>query len=169
MRELSDPHGALTSDQFRQVMGLFATGVTILTSAHGSTVRAMTANAVASVSLDPLSLLVCVNRSAIMHDVLSRGGGFCVNFLKASQEHLARACARPDSAEASLSGVEYQLGKNGAPILTEAMGYVECAVATALDFGTHTIFVGTVLAFGGSEGDPLLFFGGKYAGLGQPG
>ena len=84
-----------TKDEFRAVMGHFATGVTIVTTRNGDEVPGMTANSVTSISLAPLSVLVCVNRDAISHRVLSAGRIFCVNILSDQQEALSRACARP--------------------------------------------------------------------------
>lgn len=152
---------------FRRVMGQFATGVTIVTSARRETVRAMTANSLTSVSLDPLSLLVCVNHEAVMHGVISSVNGFCVNVLNENQEALSRACARPDTPEAMLEGVGYRLGASGMPLLQGAIAYFDCVVATSLEFGTHTIFVGKVVDFGESEGRPLLFYRGRYERLAE--
>ncbi len=154
-----------STDEFRRVMGLFATGVTVVTTADGESVRAMTANSVASVSLDPLSLLVCVNRETVMHGVLTDAGSFCVNILSDQQQVLARACANRDAPEATLAGVAHYRGETGSPVLAESLGFIECRVAERFDFGTHTIVVGEVVALGSHEGRPLLFFGGRYAGL----
>src|ERR1051325_10238577 len=102
-------------------MGNFATGVTVVTTAHEGTVRGMTANSICSVSLEPLSVLVCVNREAITYGILDAGQIFCVNVLADDQEALSRACARPDTPEAALEGVPYHLGQTGAPILDGAL------------------------------------------------
>src|SRR2546428_3398566 len=96
---------ALSRDEFRRVMGCFATGVTLITTAHEGQVRGMTANSVASVSLEPLSVLVCVNREALTYPLLNASGVFCVNVLSSEQEAISRACARPDTPEAGLEGV----------------------------------------------------------------
>ena len=144
-------------------MGHFATGVTVVTTAHNGEVRGMTANSVTSVSLDPLSVLVCVNKDAITHGVLSKGGVFCVNVLSDQQEALSRACARPDTPEAGLAGVPYRTGATGAPILEGALAYLDCRVSAVMEFGTHTIFVGEAVDLDNSDGEPLLFYRGKYA------
>ena len=153
---------------FRRVAGLFATGVTVVTTAQDATVRAMTANSFTTVSLDPLSVLVCVNRDAITHGILAEVQAFCVNVLNADQEALSRACARPDTPEAELQGVDYELGSTGMPVLKGALAYFECEVASSLEYGTHTIFIGHVVNFGESEGEPLLFYRGRYALLAEP-
>ncbi len=143
-------------------MGHFATGVTIVTTKNGNEVRGMTANSVASVSLEPLSVLVCVNREAITYGILDAGQVFCVNVLAENQEALSRACARPDTPEAALQGVPYRLGQSGAPILEGALAYLDCRVVSSMDFGTHRIYVGEAVDVSSSEGRPLLFYRGKY-------
>ncbi len=154
-----------TKDDFRNVMGHFATGVTVITTAHNGEVRGMTANSVTSVSLEPLSVLVCVNHEAITHGILSAGGIFCVNILNDEQEQLSRGCAKPDTAEARLEGVPYHIGTSGAPVLDQALAYLDCRVSARFEFGTHTIFVGEPIDLGFSDGQPLLFYRGKYAKL----
>ncbi len=156
---------ALSRDEFRRVMGCFATGVTLITTAHDGQVRGMTANSVASVSLEPLSVLVCVNREALTHPPLAASGIFCVNVLAADQEALARACARPDTPEAMLEGVSYSRGVTGAPVLEGALAFLECQVAASFEFGTHTIFIGEAVALGASAAEPLLFYRGRYSRL----
>ena len=151
-----------TKDDFRRVMGHFATGVTIVTTAHADTVRGMTANSVASVSLDPLSVLVCVNREAITYGIMDAGRVFCVNVLAEEQEALSRACARPDTPEAALKGVPYRLGQTGAPIIEGSLAYLDCRVITSVDFGTHRIFIGEAVDVDAADGVPLMFYRGKY-------
>ncbi len=144
-------------------MGSFATGVTVITTAHAGEVRGMTANSVTSVSLEPLSVLVCVNHEAITHRILSAGRVFCVNILTDAQEALSRACARPDTPEAALEGVPFRVGQTGAPIIEGALAYLDCRVAASFEFGTHTIFVGEAIDLGGDDGRPLMFYRGQYA------
>ena len=151
-----------TKDEFRQVMGHFATGVTVITTAHNGEVRGMTANSFTSVSLEPLSVLICVNREAITHRVLSGGQVFCVNVLRRDQEGLSRGAARPDTPEAALQDVPYRTGETGAPILDEAVGYLDCRVRGSFEFGTHTIFVGEVVDAAASGGEPLVYYLSKY-------
>lgn len=144
-------------------MGHFATGVTLITTAHDGQVRGMTANSVASVSLDPLSVLVCVNHEAITCGLLAASGTFCVNVLTLEQEALARACARPDTPEAALEGVPYHPGLTGAPILPDALAFLDCRVTASFEYGTHTVFIGEAVSLGTEGGEPLLFFQGRYA------
>jgi flavin reductase (DIM6/NTAB) family NADH-FMN oxidoreductase RutF len=154
-----------TKDEFRAVMGHFATGVTVITTRSGDEVRGMTANSVASISLEPLSVLVCVNHEAITHRILSAGQVFCVNILSDAQEALSRACARPDTPEAALEGVPYRLGESGAPILEGTLAYLDCKLTAAFEYGTHTIFVGEPIDLAFSDARPLIFYRGRYAEL----
>ena len=157
-----------TKDEFRAVMGHFATGVTIITSALEGEVRGMTANSVTSVSLEPLSVLVCINHEALTHRLVVQSGIFCVNILSDMQEALSRGCARPDTPEATLQGVSYRTGTTGAPILEGILAYLDCQVSASFEFGTHTILVGEPVDLGFHEGKPLAFYRGKYAAVDLP-
>lgn len=153
---------APSSDDFRHAMGSFPTGVTIVTAADGESARAMTANSMTSVSLEPPSVLVCVNRARGLYGLIKSSQAFCVHILRSNQEALARACSQTGSPETMLKGVPYRAGKTGAPIIDGALGYIECKVAATLDFGTHTIYVGEVVEVTAAEGEPLLFYRGRY-------
>ncbi len=155
----------LISDQFRHAMGAFTAGVAIITSANGESARAMTANSLTSVSLEPPSILVCVSRARVLHRVMSSSRSFCVNVLRADQEALARACGQTDSPETMLKGVAFREGQTGAPIIEGALAFVECRIVASLDFGTHTIFVGEAVELSADEGEPLIFFRGRYSHL----
>jgi flavin reductase (DIM6/NTAB) family NADH-FMN oxidoreductase RutF len=156
--------------QFRRVMGHFATGVTVLTTALGDELHGMTANALCSVSLDPLLVLVCVNKQARTHVILSESGVFALNVLAEEQEHFSRLFA-DDTVDPShsLTDLSHRRGVTGAPILTDCLAFVECRVVAAYPGGDHTIFVGAVEDAGVlREGRPLIFFRGAY-GLNQEG
>jgi flavin reductase (DIM6/NTAB) family NADH-FMN oxidoreductase RutF len=158
---------ALTKDEYRRLIGCFATGVTVITAARGGEVRGMTANAVTSLSLDPLLLLVCVDKRTITHQFLEEAQHFAVNILAEDQEQVSRALASRDSEDARrLIGYRYRPGKTGAPILEDCLAYVECRIAEVLPGGDHSIFIGQVE--GGEilrDVAPLIFFRGKYGRL----
>ena len=152
---------------YRGIMGHFATGVTVVTTAVDGWLHGMTANALTSVSLEPLLLLVCVGKQAQAHAQLSTGGRFVVNILTAEQEEVSRTFAVSSGPERhNLRGVPYRLRSNGLPVLEGCLAYLECAVADRWAGGDHTIFIGEVL-----EGEvlleaaPLLFYRGGYRGL----
>ena len=149
---------------FRGIIGNFATGVTVITVADGDLMQGMTANAFMSLSLDPLMVLVSVDRASHTHRVLQGGRAFTVNILAAHQEDVSRLFAKKAEPErGTLRGQEFRIGETGAPVLTDCLAYVECRVAEELAGGDHTIFLGEVVdAAVVKEGGPLLFFRGLY-------
>jgi len=149
----------------RQVMGQFATGVTVLT-VGGEAAHGMTANAVTSVSLDPPLVLCCVSRAARLHASVVAAGSFAVNILASDQQSLSKYFAdwrRPDGM-AQFEAASCTLGaQTGAPLLTGALGWLECEVAQVFEGGDHSIFLGRVVAANRGAGeDALVFYGGGY-------
>jgi flavin reductase (DIM6/NTAB) family NADH-FMN oxidoreductase RutF len=158
----------------RKVLGLFPTGVTVVT-AHASTPCGMTANAFTSVSLDPPSILVCVNRNAALYRAVREAGSFAVSVLAADQEDLARYFAdhrRPRGA-AEFGAVGWTPAPlTGTPVLDGSLAWFDCDLTASYDGGDHEIFLGTVLASGyGAAGGALVFFSGSFRQLlsGNPG
>ncbi len=150
------------------MMGLFATGVTVITTQVGETLHGMTANAVMSVSLDPLLVCVSVGRQARMDAHLQQSGGFALNILSQSQEVLSQFFA---GIWPHASPPEYRLEPwVGGPRLVGCLAAAGCRVDRILDGGDHHLFLARVLALYRSEGPllPLLFFGGRYHGLRAP-
>ncbi len=151
---------------FRQLLGRFTTGVTILTT-HLPDGRpaGMTANSLASVSLDPPLLSACIEHAAELHNPLLVAPGFVVNVLEASQEALSRrfAGSHPDRFD----GVGYRASPGGYPILEGVLAWIECAPHATYPAGDHTIVVGRVLHGGTTDGAPLVYFRGGYTGLGR--
>ena len=162
-----------TSRQFRDTVGMFTTGITVVTAVSARLGHGMTANAFASVSLDPLLVLVCVVRDALMHKVLEESSRFAVSVLAADQEDLARYFSdsgRPGGM-AQFVPVGWHPGPvTGAPLLDGALAYLECDVSSANDGGDHTVFLGRVrwVERANPDGDPLLYFGGHYRRLENP-
>ena len=148
--------------EFRRVLGHFATGVTVVAAREaGGPPRGLTASSITSVSLDPPLVLVCVERSADTHDVIVDSGAFAVSILAQDEEALARRFATYD-ADLKFDGVAYREDVTGAPILDEALGWVDCRVWASYDGGDHTIFVGEVVAGDAQDGPPLVYFRGGY-------
>ena len=146
---------------------MFATGVTVVSTNVDGVLHGMTANAFASVSLDPLLVLVCVDREAGMHGLLPEAQGFAVTVLSAEQEELSAWFAssdRPGGADqfADLSWEPAPV--SGSPVLCEGVAYVDCRVTERHAGGDHSIFLGEVVDLGvlRPDGEPLLYFGGRY-------
>lgn len=154
---------------YRGIIGQFATGVTVITTGVNGWLHGMTANAITSVSLDPLLLLVCVEKEAHTHDHLSRAAAFTVSILAEDQQDVSQTFATPNEPEEGrLQGVGYRIGENGAPIIDGCLASIQCEVTEQTDGGDHTIFIGRVLdATSERDAPPLLFYQGKYRELGQ--
>ena len=160
---------SVTQADFRKAMGLFATGVTVITVDVEGEVHGMTANAFTSVSLDPLLVLVCVDHRARTHAQLHAKKRFGVNMLSESQRAISEYYARPsrthDQAEQE-AGARFDRTPHGTPVLHGALAYLECRLHTAQDAGDHTIFIAEVEDVQMHDGDPLLYFQGKYRAVG---
>lgn len=151
--------------ELRATLGRFATGVTVLTAGR-DTPRGMTANSFTSVSLEPPLILVCVVRTAAIHEAILEEGAFAVSMLSGQQEDLARHFAdraRPRGRR-EFETVGTVPGRHtGTPLLTGAQAWLECGLAAVYDGGDHSIFLGSVLDIGREEtDDPLLYFGGGF-------
>ena len=160
---------SLNSAQFRKAMGAFATGVTIITLDLDGEVHGMTANAFASVSLDPTLVLVCVDHSTRTHAHLHAKKRFGVNVLCEDQRGISEYYARPErsheNAEAE-AGARFDRTAQGTPILHGSLAYLECRLHSAQIAGDHTIFIAEVEDVVVQDGQPLLFFRGKYRKVG---
>ncbi|MGH7568685.1 MAG: flavin reductase family protein [Gemmatimonadales bacterium] len=149
---------------FRQLLGRFATGVTVLTTrTPDGRPLGMTASSVASVSLDPPLLLVCVDHQNDMHAALGRARHFVLNVLAADQEALSRRFAA--DATDRFDGVGYQDNKQGLPVLAGVLASIECAKTDTVPGGDHTVYFGRVTGGTVTDRRPLLYYRGGYAGL----
>jgi flavin reductase (DIM6/NTAB) family NADH-FMN oxidoreductase RutF len=155
----------LDPDSFRSVLGRFASGVTVVTTtgAEGRD-HGMTVSAFCSVSLEPPLVLVCIDQTASMHDVLQVGHPFAVNVLSAGQEAVSRRFS-PGDPPHRFDGLGYQRGLTGVPLLDDVLAWIEARVASRHREGDHTIVVGRVEAAGARQERPLLYYRGGYAQL----
>jgi len=149
----------------RRILGRFATGVTVVTTRGEGGSHGMTANAVASLSLDPPLVLVAVDRGAQMHAQLTACRCFAVNVLSEEQEQLSRRFATRGPKE--FADLNVTIGETGAPILADSLAWVDCRLTDVLSGGDHDIFVGQIVAGDARDGRPLLFFAGKYGRLAE--
>ncbi|HEY0607752.1 MAG TPA: flavin reductase family protein [Herpetosiphonaceae bacterium] len=151
--------------EFRRAMGLFATGVTVITAQLGDEVHGMTANAVTSVSLDPLLVLVCIDRRARMASYIVEAGQFGINVLNAEQEHLSRHFAGRRDPNLLVDFGDL----NGVPVLPESLTNLACEVERVIDGGDHIVVFGRVIGLESVQepGEPLLYYAGGYKRLEQ--
>ncbi|MGF9713444.1 flavin reductase family protein [Paenibacillus naphthalenovorans] len=148
------------SKDFRGALGMFSTGVTVITTSDGYAVKGMTANAFTSVSLEPPLVLVCVAKKAQTHAYLEKNKTFGINILRESQQelsgHFAGKCK--DSVEEQ---IQYDYHED-IPIIRDCLASLACTLWRTYDGGDHTLFVGEVKAIQMDDGDPLLFYKGAY-------
>ena len=152
-------------DKFREALARFATGVTVITVDYQGEVHGMTANAFASVSLDPMLVLVCVDHKAQTHAELHAKKRFGVNILSATQRAISEYYARPDRTHQRAeeeAGARFDRTQHGTPALQGALAYLECHLHTSQDAGDHTIFIAEVEDMVVREGEPLIYFRGEY-------
>lgn len=155
---------SLDPDAFRAVLGRFATGVTVVTALDSSGAdRGMTVSAFSSLSLDPPMILMCIERTSSMHDLLSTVDYFAVNILSATQEPLARRFA--ETGAQRFTGIGYGHGQTGVPVLNDVLAHVECRRVATHEGGDHTIIVGATETAEVHDGSPILYYRGGFAQL----
>lgn len=155
---------SVSSDEFRSILGRFPSGVTVVTTkaADGSD-QGMTVSAFCSLSLQPPLVLVCIEKTASVHNALTRSPAFIVNILSEKQEQIARRFSIVDIDR--FEGVGFSRSRNGIVVLDDVLGVIECNRFSLHDGGDHTIIVGEVEAGRAETGAPLLYYRGGYAQL----
>jgi len=152
----------LTSEEFREVIGHFASGVTVVTVSVDGRPYGTTASAVTSLALEPPMLLVCMNRESETGRAMASAGSFAVNILGEDHEELSNLFAKKGADR--FSATPWRVGVSGAPVLEEAIAYLDCNFEAEYPGGDHKIIVGRVLDLDMREGAlPLLFYQGGYS------
>jgi len=155
---LNDPLAAQTRLALRRL----ASAVAVVTCRAGQTRHAMTATAVNAMSMQPPSMIVCVNRSAAFHAAINRAGSFAINILHRNQIEISMGCGGKARGEDRF-GYGAWGEETGVPVLTDAQARVVCTKEAKFDYGSHTIFIGRVTSIGiHGEVDPLIYVDGKY-------
>jgi flavin reductase (DIM6/NTAB) family NADH-FMN oxidoreductase RutF len=149
---------------FREVFGRFATGVAVITSSGPSGSGGMTANALCSLSLEPLLALVCFENQARTLPIVRESGRFAVNVLTQEQEDLAGVFASKLPESEKLDGVPHRF-EGAVPVIEGSLAWATCELRELIAGGDHTIAIGEVQAMGLGEGEPLLWFAGGYHAL----
>jgi flavin reductase (DIM6/NTAB) family NADH-FMN oxidoreductase RutF len=158
----------LTARKFRKALGQFATGVTVVTvEREQGQVFGMTANSFTSVSLDPMLILVCVDQRAKILPMLQKKKRFGISVLKQGQQAISKHFAQSEQnaeADERLS-LRYRRMPSGIPVLEDGLLCLSCRVVAAHTAGDHTVFIAEVEDAEIHEGEPLLFFRGRYRDL----
>lgn len=152
---------------YRDTIGRFATGVTVVTALGPDGPAGMTTNAVTSLSLEPRLLLVCFEARSRTLEVVRSARRFAVNILRAADADLAAVFASKAVAAQKFADVTHT-EEHGVPVLDRALAWVACDLLELRPGGDHEIGIGRVLATGaGAAGDPLVFFAGRYTTIAQ--
>lgn len=146
---------------FRRAMSSFATGITVIACESPEGIRAMTASAVMSGSLNPPMIVICIGKSARLHEHLVHAGAFGVSFLSDEQQALSQHFAGQAQTD-TLPAFEVQ---RGAPVLHDALTRVVAQTEHVYDCGDHSLFVGHVISAEQPGGRPLVHYSGRYCQL----
>jgi len=155
----------IDSATYRHAISRFLTGVTIVTTAVEGKPSGLTATAIASVTLEPPTLLACLNRESTTCLAIAQAGRFTVNILASEQTELAKLFASRDAdkfQQLAARGQEIELSALGTPLLAGALASLDCTVCATTDVGTHRIFFGEVQHVRCAEGAPLGYFRGAF-------
>jgi flavin reductase (DIM6/NTAB) family NADH-FMN oxidoreductase RutF len=151
----------LDPELFREVFGRFATGVAVITSGGATGAGGMTANAICSLSLDPLLVLVCFDNQARTLPIVRESRRFGINILTAGQEQLAGVFASKLPESEKLDVVDHHF-EDGVPIIDGVLAWAGCDLRELIPGGDHTIAIGEVVSMGLGGGQPLVWYGGRY-------
>lgn len=151
---------SIDSSTFKKAMRCLPGGVAVITSRHADRMNGMTATAVCSVSADPPLVLAVVNRSSRSHGLISGGEALAINVLSQDQEATATYFA--GQSEKPFAKVGHRIGVTGCPLLDGCVLSLECSLYAAHDVGTHTLFIGRVVAADTAARDPLVYHNGSF-------
>ncbi|HEX7225002.1 MAG TPA: flavin reductase family protein [Candidatus Limnocylindria bacterium] len=146
-------------------MARFATGVSVVAARHGPLLAGMTANAIASISVDPPLMMASVARKAETHGAIIGSHAFAISILAEDQQALAECFAQPTTASklTGFCGASWQEAETGSPVLEGALAFFDCRLTERFDGGDHTMFLGEIVAAGFREdAEPLLWYASGY-------
>jgi flavin reductase (DIM6/NTAB) family NADH-FMN oxidoreductase RutF len=158
--------------RLRDLMARFATGVSVVAARHGPLLAGMTANAIATISIDPPLMMASIARKAETHGAIIGSHAFAISILADDQQALADCFARPTTAR-KLTGfcdAAWHEAETGSPILDGALAFFDCRLTQRYDGGDHTIFLGEIVAAGfRDDAEPLLWYASGYRRLSTDG
>jgi 3-hydroxy-9,10-secoandrosta-1,3,5(10)-triene-9,17-dione monooxygenase reductase component len=158
---LDDPAAVAAAREFRDTLGRFCSGVTVVTSVAAGEPVGLTCQSFSSVSLDPPLVMFVPAKTSRAWPLIRRAGFFCVNFLAEDQQEVSNTFATRGADK--FSGVGWTPSTTGAPILDGVVGHVDCTIHAVHEAGDHYVVLGRVQSLGlGADADPLLFYRGAY-------
>ena len=154
----------LNSEQLRQSMRAWSSGVTIVTAAIPDEQHGMTVSSFTSIALEPPLIIISLQTDSRTHDIVSQANAFGVTILAQDQQELSdRFAGRGGDEEDRLTGVETETLVTGAPFIKGGLAYIDCRVSQAIPVGSNTLFLAEVVAAqGDGEGQPLVYHDRKY-------
>ncbi|RRJ86194.1 flavin reductase [Gulosibacter macacae] len=156
----------LNDAEFRNIIGHFASGVTVVSTSFDGQLYGTTASAFSSLSLDPISVLVCLNATSSTNPAITGSGYFAINILSEDQADVARHFGRRGGDK--FADVDYRISDfGGVPVLDRALATIVCEVMDAPVGGTHTVYFGRVLEAAVGGGEPLAYYRGKFGRFAQ--
>lgn len=159
-------HLPVDEAHFRQVLGTFASGVTIVTATTPDGPVGFTCQSFTSLSLDPPLVALAPARRSTSWPRIAGAGAFCVNILRADQESLSRSFAvSAAEREDKFAGVSWRPAPSGAPVIDGVLAWIDCRLLVVHDAGDHELVLGRVTDLDIEGGDPLLFFRGRFGGF----
>ncbi len=160
-------HDPVAAGHFRETLGRFATGVTVVTALVDGEPVGLTCQSFTSVSLDPPLVLFCPARTSRAWPRLEQAGAFCVNILASDQRAVSDTMA--SRGVDKFAGLSWQPSEaTGSPVLDGVLGHVDCTLHAVHDGGDHHVVIGRVVGLAVTDvAEPLLFVEGRYAGLGD--
>jgi len=159
--DITDEGSSFDAAKFRQVLGHFPTGVTVITGLDGTVPVGMAIGSFASLSLEPPQVLFCVGANSSSWPKIQNHGSFCVNILADDQEDVCRVFA--SKAEDKFAEIGWKRSRNDNPLIDGALASIDCTIEKVVESGDHAIVIGAVADLEvWHEGGPLLFFRGGY-------
>jgi flavin reductase (DIM6/NTAB) family NADH-FMN oxidoreductase RutF len=157
--------GASSIDRgrFREVLGHFASGVTVVTASEEGVPVGFTCQSFASLSLDPPLVVFAAATTSTSWPKMAAAGSFCINILEEHQEPLSRAFA--ESGSDKFAGVAWTPAASGAPVIAGCLAWIDCELERIAEAGDHELVIGRVLDLGSGPGAPLLFYRGGFGGF----
>lgn len=154
----------LNPETLRMAMRNWTTGVTVVTTAYEGQFAGMTVSSFTSVSLQPPTVLVCLNRDSYGHEMVSKSGVYAVSMLAAGQDALSNRFAGLDPAVTDrFAGLDYTTEQTGSPLLPGALVHLDCEVRSTHEVATHTIFIAEVVyVWSDAEKKPLVYHNRGY-------
>jgi len=152
----------ISAEDFKRALSRRASGVAVVTARNGERIHGMTVSAFTEVSLEPPLVLVCADKGSNTLPVIRAGGVFAINVLARDQQELSNRFALKKDENKRFDGLEFDVGRTGAPLLRGVAVNIDCRVVAEHDAGDHVVYIGQVEEVRSFDRDPLLYFRGTY-------